>query len=135
MQNAAALIKATAASDETIATEASAELEDMGAPSAEDLPALIELLKHPHPDCGYWAATLIGRLGPLGALAVINLADAVASHPAISVRERAAWALGKIGPAARQAIIVLETASSTKSPRLARLAAEALSSIRANNVS
>jgi HEAT repeat protein len=45
------------------------------------------------------------------------------------VAQRAAWALGKIGPAAAAAASALRTAAASADPRLARLAAEALAAV------
>jgi hypothetical protein len=45
------------------------------------------------------------------------------------VRQRAAWALGKIGPAAKAALGTLKRAAGQGDERLARLAKESLESI------
>jgi hypothetical protein len=55
-----------------------------------------------------------------------SLANALAQH----VRERAAWALGKIGPAAGSALPALEIAAAGDNARLARLAETAIESVR-----
>ena len=46
-----------------------------------------------------------------------------------SVAQRAAWALGKIGPAAAAGRAALEKAAAAADPRLARLAREALDAV------
>ncbi len=124
-----ALIQAVGDADEEVATQCSESLENLGPPSADDLTDMIVLLNHENSDCGYWVATLVGRLGVLGSPAVSELSSAVRSHAALAVRERAAWALGKIGPAAQGARETLEAASRCDSPRLARLAKESLERI------
>jgi HEAT repeat protein len=57
------------------------------------------------------------------------LVEALSEHPDLVVRQRAAWALGKIGSAARGACGPLEAASKADDPRLAKLAADALAEI------
>ena len=126
---ATGLVNAVGDHDEEVANQAAEALENLGPPREQDLQELMQFLLHANADCGYWAATLIGRLGASGAGAVSSLASAVASHPATSVRERAAWALGQIGSAASAARETLEAASHSSSPRLARLAQESLTRI------
>jgi HEAT repeat protein len=101
----------------------------MGAPSVEDTRAIAQLLANPSPDSAYWAATLLGRLGEQAAEAVPDLARTVESRSEITVRQRAAWALGKIGPAASAAVEPLRHAANADDPRLARLAKQALETI------
>ena len=48
---------------------------------------------------------------------------------AMSVRERAAWALGRIGPGAAPALESLKMAAAADNPRLARLAQQAIARI------
>ena len=55
--------------------------------------------------------------------------EAAESSPDLSVRQRAAWALGKIGPVASAARGTLKRAAGQGDERLARLAKEALESI------
>ena len=126
---ALALVQAVGNDDEEVTIQAGEALENLGPPSAEDLPELIRLLTHDNPDCGYWAATLVGRLGARGVDAVPALSAVVRSEEALAVRERAAWALGEIGPAAHATRETLEAASRSDSPRLARLAQESLKRI------
>jgi HEAT repeat protein len=106
-----------------------AALEDLGVPSAADVPALTALLARPAIDTAYWAATLLGRLESQAAPAVPQLAAALDQHAESTVRERAAWALGKIGPEAAGARGTLEKAAQGGNARLARLAGDALSQI------
>ncbi len=105
-----------------------AALESLGPPAAGDLDSLSRLLQSADLDTAYWAATLLGRLGNDGAAAVDALTKALANHAQTAVRERAAWALGEIGPAAGSARAALQAASSGSS-RLARLASAALEQI------
>jgi HEAT repeat protein len=91
--------------------------------------ALATLLADTSPDVGYWAATLLGRLGPSSAEAVPALTGALANEIPISVRQRAAWALGQIGPSAAVSLDAMRRATSDPDRRLARLAQKAISQI------
>jgi HEAT repeat protein len=97
---AVALVLACGDEDEEVRQRATAALEGMGPPETCDVRQLASLVEGRSPDVGYWAATLLGRLKYNAAAAVDALARAVAESPYLSVRQRAAWALGEIGPAA-----------------------------------
>lgn len=128
---AAALVLVEACGDESEAVrEASVSaLEEMGPPDPEVLDGLTALMADANADAGYWAATLIGRLGPDATAAVPALIAAVENSPHQNVRQRAAWALGKIGPDARAATDALQRAAAGDDPRMARLAERALGQI------
>ena len=126
---AVALVQACGDADEQVREQAVAALEDLGSPPPEAVARLTELVAHRDPLVAYWAVTLLGRAGQDAVTAVPALAECVASMVDLSVRQRAAWALGKIGPAAASARDVLEQAAGQDDPRLARLAAEALEAI------
>lgn len=123
------LLRNVGDSDETVREWSVAALEGLGTPSVDDLDALIDQIDAEQPDVGYWAATLLGRLEADAAPAVDALARAAAGHPESQVRQRAVWALGKIGPAAGNAVPVLKQAAQSSEPRLARLAEQALTQI------
>jgi HEAT repeats len=112
--------------DEQLLEWATAALEGLGAPEESDVEKLAALVERPSLDVAYWAATLLGRLEAGAAPAVPNLAEALGTHPEMAVRQRAAWALGKIGPAAAAARDALAQAAESPDRRLARLASEAL---------
>jgi len=126
---AVALVLACGDEAEEVRQWAAGALEEMGPPEASDLGHLASFLAGRSPDVGYWAATLLGRLKAEAAPAVDALARAVAesSHPA--VRQRAAWALGEIGPGAAAAGAALQAAAADPDARLSRLAREALGRI------
>ncbi len=126
---AVSLVRACGDPDEQVRQWATAALEEMGAPSAEDASALAELLEESSADTAYWAATLLGRLGEQAAGAVAELARTVENDNEIAVRQRAAWALGKIGRPAAGAADALRHAATANDPRLARLAKQSLETI------
>ncbi len=107
-------------------------LEEIGPPDPAALNELGHLAATQEPDVAYWAITLLGRLGGSAAPAVDALTHALSTHPATSVRQRAAWALGKIGPAASDALGALRSACTSSDVRLARLAARAVPQIDPN---
>ena len=125
------LARAAGDDDEQVRQWASSALEDLGAPRAGDVPRLAELLAYERADAGYWAATLLGRLGADAAAAVLELAAALGPERALSIRERSAWALGRLGPAAAAARGALEQTAASDKRRLARLAREALARLQA----
>jgi HEAT repeat protein len=61
---------------------------------------------------------------------VDTLAKCIASKD-LAVAQRAAWALGKIGPPAAAAVSALRDATARGDERLTRLAAEAIAAIGA----
>jgi HEAT repeat protein len=124
---AIALVLACGDKAEEVRQWASSALENLGPPESSDVGQLISLIEAKSPDVGFWAATLLGRLKAEAAPAVDTLARTVASPAALSVRQRAAWALGEIGSPA--AIPSLKAAASDPDPRLARLAQQAIGQI------
>jgi len=123
------LVLAAADADESVRQWATAALESLGPPLASELTKLAELLADTRLDVAYWAAMLLGRLAAGAAAAIPNLAKALESHPELAVRERCAWALGQIGPAANSALASLQRAAADPHPRLSRLAKEAIEQI------
>lgn len=128
---AVSLVRACGDTADELREFAVAALEDLGPPPPETIGQLITLVDHAGPLVAYWAATLLGRAGESAASAVPALAKCVDSTAELSVRQRAAWALGKIGPAAGGGREALTRAARHDDPRLARLAAEALEAIDA----
>jgi HEAT repeat protein len=123
---AVALVEVCRDADDRVREWAVAALEDLGPPPEAAVAKLTLLVGDKNPLAGYWAATLLGRCGEGAASAVDALAKAVDSGADLAVRERAAWALGQIGPAASAARGVLEKAAAAADERLARLASDAL---------
>ncbi|TWT85713.1 hypothetical protein Pla123a_05200 [Posidoniimonas polymericola] len=116
------------AGDSDIGEPCIAALEKCGPPTVDQLDALVNLLNADELPA-YWAATLIGRLGPAGAPAAAQLAETAAAQRPIAVRERAVWAISKIGPPASGCREALEPLTESPQPRLARLAKQALAAV------
>jgi HEAT repeat protein len=129
-QAAVPLIVACGDSSEQVREWAVAALEEAGPPKVSDLERLAALLSNQSPDVAFWAATLLGRLEADAGGAVPSLEAALSEDVAVSVRQRAAWALGKIGPPAAPALEALRRAASDADPRLARLAERAMGQIQ-----
>lgn len=123
------LVRACSDGDDRVREWTVAALEDLGPPPTDAIDRLIAMANDPDPLTAYWATTLLGRSGQHAAAAVMALAACVESPADPAVRQRAAWALGKIGPAAAAAREVLTRAAAQEDPRLARLATEALAAI------
>ena len=126
---AAAVPLVQACGDEQLREWAVAALEDLGPPPSDTITLLIELVSNSDPLVAYWAATLLGRSGQDAATAATGLAACIDSSADLSVRQRAAWALGKIGAGATSARAALQRAAGQGDERLARLAREALEAI------
>lgn len=126
---AVALVLACGDEDDEVRQWATAALEQIGPPLLSDLEQLAALTVAKSSDVAYWAATLLGRLKAQAAPAAETLAHAVTDSPHLPVRQRAAWALGEIGPAAAPALLSLRKAANDPDPRLARLAQQAIEQI------
>jgi HEAT repeat protein len=126
---AVALVRASGDREPAVQDWAVAALEELGPPQAADLDALAALVGNPDLNIAYWACTLLGRLTREAAEGVPALIDALANHQQLVVRERAAWALGRIGPAAAAALPALEQAAQSREERLGRLAQRAITAI------
>lgn len=125
------LVRACADRDERVREWGVAALEASGDPPRDALPALIDLVAAPEALVAYWAVTLLGRAGADAAAAVPALAARLGTGTPIEVRQRAAWALERMGAVAAPARAGLEEAARDADPRLARLAAAALAAIDA----
>jgi HEAT repeat protein len=123
------LVRGCGDEDDRVREWAAAALEELGAPPATALEPLAGLARDANPLVAYWAVTLLGRSGKDAATAVPALVACVDAAGDIAVRQRAAWALGKIGPAAAAARESLVRAAGDHDPRLSRLATEALATI------
>ena len=126
---AVALVRACADPEEEVRQWAVAALEDLGPPAPTQVNSLAALVPDKSLDVGYWAATLLGRLKDQAASAVPALAAGVLGPLDLAVRQRAAWALGQIGPPAAPAWEHLRQAAGHSDPRLARLAQQAITQI------
>jgi len=80
-------------------------------------------------EISYWSATLLGRLGQQALEATGALCDCLQKSAFLPARERAAWALLKIGPSASDAIPVLRSVSEAAPARLRKLCQNAIEEI------
>ena len=112
--------------DEVTREWAVAALEEMGPPAAEMVGPLQSLLNNECSDVVYWSSTLLGRLESSAVGAGDSLAAVIASPADLFVRERAIWAVRKIGCSSPVVIQALNAARDSEHERLSRLASEAL---------
>ncbi len=125
------LVKACAA-DENIRDWAVAALEGMGRPPEDSIAALAEQSLSNDPLVAYWAVTLLGRLGPSAEQAQEPLLELLKTPATdLPVREKAAWAIGQIGPAAKVAVPELQKLLRADQPRLTKLVENAISQLQA----
>lgn len=123
------LVKACS-DDDAVRDFAVAALEELGPPPTESLERLTELARDENSLVAYWAVTLLGRAEQLAQASEPTLVALLTKSKDPSVRERAAWALGKIGPNSAAAKLVLKQAASSSEPRLARVATASLEQTR-----
>lgn len=99
-------------------------------PSQDELGMLIETMRSASDgEVEYWTATMLGRLGSGAARATAVLASVLLDSSCLAARERAAWALSQIGPAARSSLNALRQIGKDDPPRLRRLAETAMESM------
>jgi len=115
---------------ESVSQFAVAALEEAGSPPVDSCGVLSELLKSPEAIVAYWAATLLGRLAGTAKDCQNALAKVLSGSSELSVRERAAWALGQIGADSEEAIAALHEAAESKHVRLQRLADAAMKQLQ-----
>jgi HEAT repeat protein len=126
---AVALVRTIAIPDEEVLEACTAALEEIGPPAANQIEPLAAMSGDCSSDVAYWAVTLLGRATVGASAAVPALTAVLAGDADLPVRERAAWALGEIGPAAASAAPALQAAAASPDARLARLAKKALEAI------
>jgi HEAT repeat protein len=114
------------ADQESVQQWAVAALEELGPPPTDSIPQLTKLVSSNDPLTAYWAITLLGRAEDSATTCQDELATALNDSATPNVRERAAWALGKIHATSPIATAALEKAVNSDQPRLARLAKTAL---------
>lgn len=130
---AVALVRTVGIPDEEVLEACTAALEELGPPAGDQIRPLAQLAHDCSSDVAYWSVTLLGRARDAAGAAVPDLIDVLESDADLPVRERAAWALGEIGPAAKSAATALTAAAASSDARLSRLAKKALESIGAQS--
>lgn len=129
--SAAALALVTACGNPALLDICVGALEELGPPPVEQLPEIAKLVTAADENVAYWSATLLGRAGEAAAPFLAPL-ETVASNPGApaEVRERAVWAIGKLGAGAKPAEATLRSiAESGPTPRIKRLASTALANL------
>lgn len=125
-----AVVAFCGSSDDEVRMWSAEALEVAIRPQVSEVPELIELIEQADDgEIYYWAATMLGRLGPEAATAVAALEQLLCDSMYLPARERATWALAEIGPAAAAAIPSLQSVAENAPPRLKRLAHQALAAI------
>ena len=81
---------------EDVQNLAAAALEDSGISLVDSIDSHEPLKNLSDPLAGYWATTLLGRIGKIASRSQSILSMAVSDSPHLSLQERTAWALGKI---------------------------------------
>lgn len=123
------LVRAVGDDDRQVADYCVATLEEMGGPAASQLEDLSQIAAGENAETAYWAATLMGRAGVTACEYATLLGDIVASDAQPQVRERAAWAIARIGPAAVSAKPQLESCTDAEPNSLARAVAKAIEAV------
>ena len=124
------LIDAVRSDDERVCEAAIAALEGLGAPPTTMTSDIAVYLADTNASRAFWAATLLGRIGSDAAEATERLASTTADVNApAEVRQKAAWALGKIGPQAKSALGQLRSVDCQGDARLKRMIDSAVKSI------
>ena len=124
------LVKACA-DDESVSQWAVSALEEMGPPPSGSLSELATLATSDQTLVAYWAITLLGRCGDAAQSSQETLAATLRTSTEMSVRQRAAWALGEMNAASATAIESLEEAAGSSDARLSRIANASLAKSRA----
>lgn len=122
----AALVRAVGDENESVQQWAAAALEGIGVPLETELSEIAKLVGSEDADIAYWAVTLLGRAGDRAVPHASALVEALDGHWAAQVRQRAAWACGRLGPSAAPVKPALQRAATSPDARLKRLAQDAL---------
>lgn len=91
-----ALVQHCGSEDENLCNWCTAALEEIGAPTVEQIDELALLASSANTDVAFWAATLLGRAGPLALPAASVLSERSIDGSAPEVQKRAMWALERI---------------------------------------
>jgi len=118
---------AEACGDQPAVSEwAIAALEELGPPPTSALSALAELTGSNNTLTTYWAITLLGRAGPEAVSHQEILADMLETSDDMSLKQKAAWSLGRIHADSARAMTALKQAALSGNARLSRLSRQSL---------
>jgi hypothetical protein len=112
--------------DDSVSQWATAALEAIETPPPVTAAELARLVAADHEASAYWAATLLGRIGGEAVDSESSLAMAVTNSNHQAVKERAAWALARVGVTLDETKRSLQSAAASGTARLKRLAEQAL---------
>lgn len=90
------LVQHCGADDEDLCNWCTAALEEVGPPTADQIDELALLAGSANTNVAFWAATLLGRAGPIAETASAVLTQRSKDASASEVQKRAIWALEKI---------------------------------------
>ena len=116
-----------------------AALEQLESPSAADADAFAHVMQsyadgEANSQQAYWAAKLLGRIGPeAGNVSCQALARCASSAADPEIVTQSVWALSKMGASAASAQAVLQQLSQSPVPRTARYAQQALDNLGSAN--
>jgi HEAT repeat protein len=116
--------------DESVSQWAVSALEQLGPPPTGSAEQLVRLTASDHELVSYWAVTLLGRLPEAADTAIPAVVTALGSSPHLSVRQRAAWALGQMGVGSEPVTTALSSAAQSQDARLSRMAQQALDQLK-----
>ena len=116
------LLITMASQDEEVCAWASDALHGVGYVPEEIADVISDYCLHDVAPVASWACKLIAKLGTQAKMYQNAVAEALATHPSVAVRQQAAVALGKIPGLTIETFEKLEVAAASEDPRLSRLA-------------
>lgn len=122
------IIESVVDANEEVRNWATEALENLESPRPQDAPKLAAMISNSEDDIAFWALKMLGRLGEAAKSQEKDIARALDSKRGKSVRQNAAWALGKLGGLAADSRAKLEEVLSESDARLVQLAKQALNS-------
>ena len=112
--------------EQAISDWAVAALEELGPPPTAAISSLAKLTGSDNAQTAYWAITLLGRAGREAASHQNLLAEILEQSGEISLKERAAWGLGRMHADSAKAVMALKQAALSQNERLSRLSGKSL---------
>ncbi len=127
------IVRLSGSSNDEVRMWSAEALETAVTPTESDVPALIQMLESAADgEICYWAATMLGRLGPDAVAAVDALETCLRESMYLPARERATWALSQIGPPAAAAVPALKEAAERSAAQVKAVGVRSASRDRRN---